>query len=1145
MSVTFPRVPYVQSGDLVTSTQKTQLANAVNARLISGIGEGTYRIWQLAYNLFRQVQRTDGNNWHTEGEFFWYYMLIEKNIDQHWPVAAPEDESGDGGNFGCPGVAFVLGTPAEYPEGDRVSAYPTSSNTTQPSVVWNWAKLWRGAYDNGQQGSPAADAAESYFRIVQPEWSPHGKSYGGYQPAPHYLGDCGSGEYASWQYIFTPIYQGLPLYVFSGSCPPGTSGFSELHVQSIADLPFAWYVRQWNGTVTRIPKNQYLWGPYRSGGRLYRPEGQQLARFYLNNFIKDFRGTPEQRPGGDFDIEEIAFPFEEFLSGQYLCAPNIGTVSGGEITPLYPSFSYTGATTHAAGSTTATHAYANGFVLGGVLMVAEKLVGSVTVEILDAGQVIDQMTLVADQNGHAEKSRYWLEGRSPQPLQFRLLNTLTFQDSSGTLTIESTEQRAMNPQIHDAYWVLRLLTAKQTGFEHDTSGDEWSLSRQAFNRYMEAGWPDNMNGALAVDTQTTAITPNPVYDAARRFLKSHLRLVRTQELIGYELVNGKSVMYFKRYAMGDRDADIWEGIADEITHVAPPGGTTNQWLMFPQFKRAKPGTGAPWSPESNAFHYSFCERCHHMNAFITAQRNPDLLRHFRPISAELPRVDPLWLFAPESPTSYRYAGSSQTLQGQSVAFKTAFYKSCRVYEPDGMIESVEAGNWLGHSDAVKVTFFGRLHYCDEAPATISSNVGAWDITALKAETYRSTENAIREYLVYQATGSPPSVKIGDSASQNVVSGAPYGAAWGHYFFTKLVPLPYEDGNSTEEDTDELVTMDFMQQIEWYLRAMCEGFVDRQTSIDYACEEDIPETLTNLVDFSWENINAQAHGTKAISILSSDVTLTDTKGFGPLPNTIMWSDVFNQLASVVNMMTRARLMLPHKLQCRGFSYQGVQAVAASWDPGAAGTSIVIQNHTSAGAGTPIGENDEWQDCFTDFVTGRPAVGASTSVVPDGTKDGGNYNVITRTDKAQYRFTIQDPLSLLALPPTLYGLVDVEGVGFIGIQYSVIGTTNAIQVSVQADAEGCCHPYEAPCSGHWWDGGAGEGYRFESGHDPNVVYKTCGLFTVGTLDPGVPPASDLAWGVSGTALCPKGASVSVKLQVRGESPESIITVPLVDP
>ena len=266
------------------------------------------------------------------------------------------------------------------------------------------------------------------------------------------------------------------------------------------------------------------------------------------------------------------------------------------------------------------------------------------------------------------------------------------------------------------------------------------------------------------------------------------------------------------------------------------------------------------------------------------------------------------------------------------------YKSCRIYEPDIEVESVEEVT-EGGVDVVKITLKGRLHYSDDAVSSIDRDVTTWDVTALRAEAYRSTENAIREYLVFTNTGQNAIAgKPGDSAVGSGVDSLadnPFGTVFPTIVMTKLMPLPYLDGNDAQNSVDTPLLHDTLTQAELYLRAMCEGYIDGKTSEEYACSSGI----SSWYDYTFTNLCFDAFQGQWISPLASEATAytraKDTRpdlpqSFGPWPNTLTSAEVWNQFATAVNLLTRVRVMLPMKFEAesRSDTYSSFQTKNAT-------------------------------------------------------------------------------------------------------------------------------------------------------------------------------------------------------------------------
>jgi hypothetical protein len=139
-----------------------------------------------------------------------------------------------------------------------------------------------------------------------------------------------------------------------------------------------------------------------------------------------------------------------------------------------------------------------------------------------------------------------------------------------------------------------------------------------------------------------------------------------------------------------------------------------------------------------------------------------------------------------------------------------------------------------------------------------------------------------------------------------------------------VPEPYADENDTQQTHDTPLWSDTFGLMETYLRAMCEGFVDPvETFQRNECQADAllyDCTLNNsgLFDFTFPALCNSAFAGQWIGVMPSDVTERtseeDTRpdkprGHGPMPNTRFSSELFNQFASAVDLLTHVRIMIP--------------------------------------------------------------------------------------------------------------------------------------------------------------------------------------------------------------------------------------------
>lgn len=1143
MSITFTRAPTFVQGAEITAAEHIQLADAFNDRLRSGIGDPTQRIHLYQLGLWRQVRTNDDTLWPAQGEWSEFYAHIAGDGEDHyrWPLVPPGEAGGR--NPANPAMAFVAGDGAtQFGEGARISEQlDFDSGDGTPRSIWEMGKRQRGAYDPTAQvyGAPFLYASESVFRIVSQPWSSHGKSYGGYLPVPESLGNCitPSGQTFPNRDIFFTNLSTLGQKHFTGTCGPDYGG-SGTDVSAIWDGPFAYYVYKWDGSFERLAKDEWIEGPYTGGGDLKKPQGDQLPRLMLNPFIKEFRGVDSQRTG-EFDITEIAFSMEEFLNAQFQLAPNIGHEDAGYVIPDYPAWEFTGGTTIAAGTTGTAHQFATGFVLGAVIVEAEQLVGSATVEILDGSTVVSTVALEADDFGKDGQIVVFDTSATPN-LNVRLATVANFTTAAGWIRVEASELQEYKPQLHDAYMLLRCASALRSPEGLDTRGIDEEQAKDIFTNYNANACIINHQGALGVDQDTEYVNTNPVYDAARRYCRSWSRVVNRHALTGYEVDSeGRSVLWFNA-TTPTGGGTLFDGIVDAIAADAPALGESNEWLMFACFKRYGPD-GAIFDSDSYTDYFPFIDRCSLYSSRMSVVVNRDLLLFAQGVPPTDSSVE--WASPPISPelvTGYRYAGtpSINGLEGFDDATRIAFYRSCQMYQPDYEIESaVTVGG------QVKITFKTRFQHTDDAPGTIENNAASWDEAALKAQTYRTDENGIMEYLHHIGTGSTPSTKLGDECSNSTMSSSfsVFGAVYPQFFFTKLIPKPYEEtpANSTvEKSHDTIITADRFQQMETYLRAMCEGYIDGQTTVNRGCQG--ITAASSAYDFTFENLCFEAFGGRWINTIAPEVRTDMPYGFGPSPNVLIYAEVLNQFSACLNLLDKARVMLPWKLQSWANVYHGTGTVAATWPSGASdcqgagpGTAnkAIAFGASAPNAGTWVGGDGDWQDVAPSTHTGEYGVGVGASA--SWTACSGSAFVVTNeTTITSYRLTPVDPLATYAFPPGMLALYNAQTVGFYARVTDTSGTFEAESVAL-ADASDCRVPGD-----HFWSDGSTH-YRL----NPIVTESNyCQLLSSGTLEPPGLQSSDMAFGYDSPTTCYSGPS-SVRSFATSNISTGVLTVPIV--
>ena len=1245
--LTFTRAAAVAAGTRPTSTQLATLARAFNDRLRAF----SFCSWRLCFywlNLFRQVRNPAANGlvFPAQAEFFHIYQHLdpEHHLGSTWPETGPGEP--EGANLANPMMQYVFGIdPSLDSEEVRMNALfehgPVLPITL--SEFWELGKAQRGVYDpiSTAQNTPALDIAQSFFRVTQPWWSPHGKALGGWLPTPvELLSDCGASEATglgipSYELKWTALRpdvstaglhgtittnaDGLPVVTYAGTCACTDDNVANGHVIGYSAWPLAWYIAVVTdaGTceyaVDVFPVNDWIEGPYEGEGVLTHTEGKQLQRS-LWGFHTDFRGTPIQRDPDTFKIKRIAFDNQAFWTRQYALAPNRGTLSGDSIEAVYPRGTWAAAGTVPRGTfstfqTTGSteHHYASGFVLGGLFASATGLLERAQIGVYSNAQLLAVLDLVPDEAGNAS-AVFWLKAASrPDPLKISLISDARF-GAAGSLYCEATEQLEYKPQFWDAAFVSRLSATNggdPFGAGVDGRGRDDSDAKSITDNFLRYGCITNTSG---VRQQGEWVNDNPVFDAARRLSRDQCRITRRQQLVSYEVAGGKSILRFKRFAQYPGidgtlvRADCFAGIApsldpvptgqlidgetyivrgsgqivyrgatyiqgatftataereflshgdsvlyeyDGIKHTAFKKGFTNEWTMFVEPRCYHPSGTSIWKPDAYSDYFTFCDRCHFYSGTApTSLRRFATFNHTTSLDSDFnPVLNPISLQAtmlnPEVPDQYRYAANANRTFGSA-----DFYSSCQVYNRPYELESCIVEDF-NQDQIIKITFTGRLRSHPNAPATVTVDPTSWsagEIESLRGagatpEDYRTDDNAVREYVLSQADGNYECVfRTGDAGTGSAVSGLPdnpFGACYPVFFFGRLIPEPYDDGNDATELRDSRCVIDSLLHMEVALRSMCEGFVDGRTSQDIICRTG----LGNLYDYTFENLCFEAFGGRWVSAFDAGggphaSGRTDGPGgFGPLPNSRMYAEVFNRLVACVNLLDKVRLDLPIQFEARTYDYQDAQPVSLTELDGTSctdsGTCKAYGDGLGAGMATTLVAGPSAWSTWT-------SIGASNIAGLDGCP---YFMGLVRSD-VEYRVSI-DPAYANAVPAELQDLINLGATGFLAIK-TTTQQNNRREIVPDVDADRCPeNPLLAP---FWVEDG--NYYRWV----PNTSLETveCVLVSSGVLTaPGV-LSSDYKIGRSGsmpaTAFCSNTATSGLGLDLVAEQ-GAFIQVPII--
>lgn len=1036
MPLTFTQARTVAAGDPVAAGDMASLAQAVNTRLVSGIGDFHYRVAFYLHSLFRKMRNDEGSLATPEAEFWTFYQGLNPN-DGEWPTAEPGEATG--ANLANPMNQFVFGSEALNLDGERgrlgnvntILALPPGQEATAADF-WQLGKDQRGAYDpsNGNYSSPMLGLGMSYAYIRSSRTSPYGNSYGGYFPTPADAGGCdpifdalGAIYPPNLQIQFTNLETG-EVVAYCGTCPDATLCPDNNRIAYLSYSPFAYFVFLYNGAVDIYPKSQWIEGPYTSDARLSKASANAISRA-VAQFSAEFRGDATQRAEAD-QGQGSAFLFQEFLTEQFALAPQIGTTIGEDVLPFYPAFYRLGSDDLEQGfgampvtSGGNDFTFPEGSFSTHFLLVARGVASeSVAFTITENGEPVFSRTLAIGADGAASEIVKWPTARTFAKLEVQC-EAFKFADASGFIACEFNCLLEYKPQLYDLYATLRLSTYRG-GLGMDGRGIDESQSREVYQNLQTYGCIIPVAEASA--GLDVAVNQNAVYDAARRLSKC-VRILPRHNLVGYSVQGGKSVLYFRRYAFGmshGTPIDLLDGIAPSATqlasgelligrkydvisgsithgttqynagdtftatsaefagsgvvretsgvHAAYPRGYSNQWILDFGFKPYYWSDSSVWKLDAFADVYNapFGNRCTFDDFGIA---NDSVTRDhvgngIRP------------LYFSENPSGYNYMVTPRAGGGfihANIGASSDHMKSCRIYEPPAELESTEIDDtWSATfgEQIVKVTLTGRLHHHEDAPSSISSDTSTWDLTALALEVAerRTVENGIREYILYDQTGrNCANAGAGDfSATSNFTTDYDvFGTCIPSIFFVQQIPEPWLDGNTSDNATDSPALSDHLRLVELYLRAGCEGFVDGRTSLANACES----STTTLYDFTWENLNFQAHGNRHVPLLPTAIRSDNPPGHGPMPMTYFYAETYNNLSACVNELVTARVMIPATLESQTTTYElntdvtdivlnatGARAVGDGFSK-AAGVDYSIMMYTgSGGLGTPT--EDIW-------------------------------------------------------------------------------------------------------------------------------------------------------------------------------------------
>ena len=882
MSATFTRISEITGGNIedgvrrwrrgdspdpkvlgarITSTQRNNLADGINSRLRSGLGDPLPRIFFKANALTTRLRASDENSSPAHDEWLSHYMHVP-----HGAPAVLERPEGDPAlgdvNVENPLMAFIFGS----------TRYNIGSEDFRLGLEFSFPI----------QGKPNSDVARSAWNL--------GKQQRGVSSIAFEVEASPSLSVARAHKL---LNSGWPYLVKFGGYFPDAFGTTKLDFTS----------------------------------------GTQIAEI-MARFTQDFRGTEEQRANDrSYRVAIGSFDFQTVLSSQYFLAPAMGTyaapnwtVTGYPVFTINPDVSTADLPRATLSTGGTTFIVKPGYTLAGYRVKWTNASRSerITVETTGSDFVYD-FTVPA---GTGE-SFVWIK---TQPRDGADLGTIVVRGEddlltfTGAIEVELAILERMKPSLEDCYVMLRKASTTGDPDANDTTGREYNDSTSISADYLNYG-------CLFADhelPQQDFANLNPVYEAARDMLRKRLRMVKRESITGYAVENGKTVLWFDRKVqVGDETFDMWDGIAplegsepsvNGIVTVAPDNGTTNEWIMgmtttiygndASAFKPALFG-------DVTGFLHSRCL----FDSVGIGHGEPTAERvHVEPNSLDMTKP-PL---VPVAPSSWNYIHGVNSLNNPNLNAqdRTNFFRACPLYPPDYEIESAAVDG-----SEVKLTFKTRFRNTGEVTGDIARGA------AYTREMFRTDENAIREYLLYahpDSTFRHCDKLTGDIAELqdiSVLDGGAHGSCHPRFYFCKLAEkVKAEDPETDEQDPqDTRLSSDEMCWFHFLLDAMCEGYIDPTIDLKPTLNPDgtIKECNARPANYTFPNLCKQIEPDREVFRLLPK-ELSNVKGFGPVPDTKIYAELFNQLAKGFNLLTKVPVELPIRTESKERQYYKLAA-----------------------------------------------------------------------------------------------------------------------------------------------------------------------------------------------------------------------------
>jgi hypothetical protein len=288
-------------------------------------------------------------------------------------------------------------------------------------------------------------------------------------------------------------------------------------------------------------------------------------------------------------------------------------------------------------------------------------------------------------------------------------------------------------------------------------------------------------------------------------------------------------------------------------------------------------------------------------------------------------------------------------------------------------------------------------------------------------------------------------------------------------------------------------------------------------------------VNRLYDYTYENLCYQAFGGRRIHPLpkvatdftdASETRPAQASGCGPLPNTRLSAEVFNQYARAINLLDQVRVMLPFTLEARVSRWTG-QRTLTNDDVSRCGYGTGSSLWYGSWVGQPP---DPTMPATSDYPTWSEVSGAVQAASFAALTWSSDWLLTTQREQAEFRFRLTSEDAEEAIPEAWRDMVDTHLDGLL--------SRRRIEQTVALGIGEICGDFALTCN-----------------FGVNEVDETdCILTSQGTIDAGAPGSGWVAAGyedASPPLSCSVGWNRLWYLEPLVTQPEPFLRVPLTDP